>query len=144
MACRAQANLGRDLDWRPRPCPRDVGAREDEIELRGRLDQCVEWLGARAHGGGERAQDPFGLLALRASRFGEPVVELDHGERLDENRLPRARRIVDDAGHLAARARLDGEYRPPGAPFFFLMIRRPPRSTLFPYTTLFRSRPAPC
>src|SRR3712207_7035318 len=31
--------------------------------------------------------------------------------------------------------------------FFFLMIRRPPRSTLFPYTTLFRSewpgRPEP-
>src|SRR5215217_9538649 len=25
--------------------------------------------------------------------------------------------------------------------FFFLMIRRPPRSTLFPYTTLFRSPP---
>src|SRR6266540_3961209 len=25
--------------------------------------------------------------------------------------------------------------------FFFLMMRRPPRSTLFPYTTLFRSRP---
>src|SRR5438876_3360850 len=24
---------------------------------------------------------------------------------------------------------------------FFLMLRRPPRSTLFPYTTLFRSRP---
>src|SRR5256885_8661309 len=30
---------------------------------------------------------------------------------------------------------LDG----PLAFFFFLMIRRPPRSTLFPYTTLFRS-----
>src|SRR5260370_14993355 len=32
----------------------------------------------------------------------------------------------------------------PGPPFnckiFFLMIRRPPRSTLFPYTTLFRSQ----
>src|SRR6266511_5620703 len=31
--------------------------------------------------------------------------------------------------------------------FFFLMIRRPPRSTLFPYTTLFRSccrRAGPC
>src|SRR3712207_6952363 len=27
--------------------------------------------------------------------------------------------------------------------FFFLMIRRPPRSTLFPYTTLFRSRVHP-
>src|SRR6266705_4931393 len=37
-------------------------------------------------------------------------------------------------------------YGPPGHEhnypnfFFFLMIRRPPRSTLFPYTTLFRSR----
>src|SRR2546428_6990508 len=32
---------------------------------------------------------------------------------------------------------------PPAVPphFFFLMIRRPPRSTLFPYTTLFRSLP---
>src|SRR5256885_11529004 len=32
-----------------------------------------------------------------------------------------------------------------GFSFFFLMIRRPPRSTLFPYTTLFRSprRPDP-
>src|SRR3989440_1542115 len=28
--------------------------------------------------------------------------------------------------------------------FFFLMIRRPPRSTLFPYTTLFRSRTCSC
>src|SRR5260370_35512852 len=29
--------------------------------------------------------------------------------------------------------------RRPKSEFFFLMIRRPPRSTLFPYTTLFRS-----
>src|SRR2546422_4151597 len=28
--------------------------------------------------------------------------------------------------------------------FFFLMIRRPPRSTLFPYTTLFRSNARLC
>src|SRR2546429_7212931 len=28
--------------------------------------------------------------------------------------------------------------------FFFLMIRRPPRSTLFPYTTLFRSLMGDC
>src|SRR5438874_13289983 len=33
-------------------------------------------------------------------------------------------------------------HRIPGSPFvFFLMIQPPPRSTLFPYTTLFRSRP---
>src|SRR5687767_3801359 len=30
----------------------------------------------------------------------------------------------------------------PATRFFFLMIRRPPTSTLFPYTTLFRSLPA--
>src|SRR3989442_1585559 len=35
---------------------------------------------------------------------------------------------------LVHRARL-----PRVSAFFFLMIRRPPRSTLFPYTTLFRS-----
>src|SRR5438445_10878331 len=42
--------------------------------------------------------------------------------------------ILDDAVyfHLYMRMRLD-------LSFFFLMIRRPPRSTLFPYTTLFRS-----
>src|SRR5205823_14769769 len=28
--------------------------------------------------------------------------------------------------------------------FFFFLLRRPPRSTLFPYTTLFRSRPRSC
>src|SRR5712664_4606568 len=30
-------------------------------------------------------------------------------------------------------------FGPLSSSFFFLMIRRPPRSTLFPYTTLFRS-----
>src|SRR5260370_9562843 len=33
----------------------------------------------------------------------------------------------------------DRYYLLPNLSFFFLMIRRPPRSTLFPYTTLFRS-----
>src|SRR2546425_6260720 len=32
----------------------------------------------------------------------------------------------------------------PSLRFFFLMIRRPPRSTLFPYTTLFRSHIGGC
>src|SRR2546430_17113015 len=36
-------------------------------------------------------------------------------------------------------ARCGGPGGPAFALFFFLMIRRPPRSTLFPYTTLFRS-----
>src|SRR5688572_31507924 len=37
--------------------------------------------------------------------------------------------------------RLSGFVVSPFRFFFFLMIRRPPRSTLFPYTTLFRSVP---
>src|SRR5215216_6695794 len=39
--------------------------------------------------------------------------------------------VSDDLACLGAAAR--------DSFFFFLMIRRPPRSTLFPYTTLFRS-----
>src|SRR5260370_11406184 len=38
---------------------------------------------------------------------------------------------LDDTTHQLCRCR---------CVFFFLMIRRPPRSTLFPYTTLFRSK----
>src|SRR5258708_8346581 len=34
---------------------------------------------------------------------------------------------------------MDRSYSNGKSSFFFLMIRRPPRSTLFPYTTLFRS-----
>src|ERR1035437_1340342 len=37
-----------------------------------------------------------------------------------------------------------GRRRPSTRRVFFLMIRRPPRSTLFPYTTLFRSLNGPC
>src|SRR5215471_19828957 len=40
---------------------------------------------------------------------------------------------------ISAAQRL-GTYPISLVPFFFLIIRRPPRSTLFPYTTLFRSR----
>src|SRR5207248_2841851 len=44
---------------------------------------------------------------------------------------------------LRPRRSAPGGRRPPPAPpaVFFLMTRRPPRSTLFPYTTLFRSTP---
>src|SRR3989441_6898355 len=41
---------------------------------------------------------------------------------------------------LAAHCSTHGNIAVFFASFFFLMIRRPPRSTLFPYTTLFRSR----
>src|SRR5580704_5096 len=42
------------------------------------------------------------------------------------------------AGQIAGHVSIDEPANRVGY-FFFLMIRRPPRSTLFPYTTLFRS-----
>src|SRR5471030_1365893 len=70
---------------------------------------------------------------------------------LEKKKRPRpARRRAVQAGprRLAARGDLPHDQgqirqlhgRPVVLALFFLMIRRPPRSTLFPYTTLFRSR----
>src|SRR3954463_1957902 len=66
---------------------------------------------------------------------------------LDDAEMPRA--WTKALGRVRVRRlvrapRLTRSPRPPPPPlpsalFFFLMIRRPPRSTLFPYTTLFRS-----
>src|SRR2546429_1870628 len=42
---------------------------------------------------------------------------------------------------LSSRAVMNLFHAQHASVFFFLMIRRPPRSTLFPYTTLFRSFP---
>src|SRR5260370_40727454 len=44
--------------------------------------------------------------------------------------------------HVRSALLFHGSGYPRNFSFFFLMIRRPPRSTLFPYTTLFRSQPA--
>src|ERR1039458_7074049 len=65
-----------------------------------------------------------------------------------------AERSPHTAGHVGCRRRGDRGGRGRLLPraegssgiclFFFLMIRRPPRSTLFPYTTLFRSDLGPC
>src|SRR6266571_8286497 len=47
-------------------------------------------------------------------------------------------RVVDLVTGQQPLANEDGSVRLVANGFFFLMIRRPPRSTLFPYTTLFR------
>src|SRR5438876_10586546 len=47
-------------------------------------------------------------------------------------------RSSDDSMRHTARSR--GVTVQTVSPVFFLMVRRPPRSTLFPYTTLFRSQ----
>src|SRR4051795_13182283 len=60
-----------------------------------------------------------------------------------------SRGAVEARLHCSTPAVFPRLWSPPRSPvrsrpfFFFLMIRRPPRSTLFPYTTLFRSRHGP-
>jgi hypothetical protein len=63
----------------------------------------------------EVAQDAGDLVALRALRLAEPVRMLHDGERLDEQRLPRPRAVVDDAGDRAACGRPEGEDGPAAA-----------------------------
>src|SRR5947209_12577505 len=58
-------------------------------------------------------------------------------------RLPATYLPCSDAKPPCERRRSSGRGVPCASSLFFLMIRRPPRSTLFPYTTLFRSPPAP-
>src|SRR5690242_13389322 len=70
-------------------------------------------------------------IAHRVTRASRAERQLVHRE-LDA--LEAAAIDVSAADHRSA----DRARRIP-PPFFFLMIRRPPRSTLFPYTTLFRS-----
>src|ERR1039458_9477223 len=56
-------------------------------------------------------------------------------EDLAEARRPAAERDESEPAELVEQLLKNGRLES----LFFLMIRRPPRSTLFPYTTLFRS-----
>src|SRR6266581_9655584 len=85
-----------------------------------------------------RAVERFaGELLARAPQQGGDVFGAGGGVaalELDGLARPREGADGDDAG-LGVRA---DEIADEKIAVFFLMIRRPPRSTLFPYTTLFR------
>src|SRR3990167_7063661 len=66
----------------------------------------------------------FSIVPLRQS------LATTNLQRSPVHRMPR--RSEEHTSELQSQSNLV-------CPFFFLMIRRPPRSTLFPYTTLFRS-----
>src|SRR5690348_18256252 len=75
-----------------------------------------------------------------------PTLSVDPGARhtshlaqLDSPPTMRAQVVVDAA--LDDLSYDNRPYEAPLYPLFFLLIRPPPRSTLFPYTTLFRSLP---
>src|SRR6266487_3805896 len=77
----------------------------------------------------EKKKDAEQRFALPGGRdgHGDAAIPADRGDRVRAAGDRRRRRYLVPRRHDVARQ------------FFFLMIRRPPRSTLFPYTTLFRS-----
>src|SRR6266850_4782597 len=90
---------------------------------------CVRGPVVRGRAGRGGGPGPEGLPA-GGDRPRPPDQPGGAGRHLEPRRVARA----VSGGHRAPAARRgDG-----GSLVFFLMIRRPPRSTLFPYTTLFR------
>src|SRR5215469_2923285 len=75
-----------------------------------------------------KKKQPRFAYARAAARYGDVVREAIHAFKFGGRRP-----LADPLGELLAGVGLAAL---PGV--FFLMIRRPPRSTLFPYTTLFR------
>src|SRR5215831_5470502 len=77
---------------------------------------------------------------LNSSHLGISYAVFCLQKKKSESFLPRARscRQACRCGHGRRRALARSALRSADARIFFLMIRRPPRSTLFPYSTLFR------
>ena len=78
-----------------------------QVEAGERVERLAQGRGV---GGDERRQlveDPGDLLGLRDLRLAPGVAELDRDERLDEQRLAAARRVVDDALDPRPRLGLD-------------------------------------
>src|SRR6266480_1078996 len=73
------------------------------------------------------------LLEKKKKHIAKPENVAEQGRSSIEVRLSSPEEAYPFNVHLRILALELGEF------FFFLMIRRPPRSTLFPYTTLFRS-----
>src|SRR3954463_9863582 len=79
----------------------------------------------------------YAVFCLKEKRTGRTGAGCSDG--VDEGERPRALPPpAPCASKVPDRAPASCPAYPPGF-LFFLMIRRPPRSTLFPYTTLFRS-----
>src|SRR5437868_15286795 len=94
----------------------------------------------------EHAVDVVANLEVAVQQLGVVVAEdravRSHGEEqgaaAHEGLVVAAQTARDVAQQLREQRRLAACPFEEGRRFFFLMIRRPPRSTLFPYTTLFR------
>src|SRR5688572_22805604 len=101
--------------------------------LEERVDRHVGGAEQHARGGGAGGR-----------RLGRAAAALDRDDRLRRGDAPRHRpepaRVAEglEVEQHHARGLVALPVLQEVVAFFFLMIRRPPRSTLFPYTTLFR------
>ena len=111
MSCSDQPDRVGCANLRAAPAPRENGASERKVDRAGRLDEHPKSGGMYPDLRRELPDDPLDFLPLGAHRLGELVVELHDCERLDEECLSRARRVVHDPRHLAARADLYGQNR---------------------------------
>src|SRR2546422_597135 len=107
--------------------PDDGAARDEEVDLV-QGDDATETLGHAPYVQDGRRRGDAALRALARSE--------EHTSEL-QSRLHLVCRLLLQQKTATLLSLVVSSFR-----FFFLMIRRPPRSTLFPYTTLFRS-PAP-
>src|SRR3982750_4876788 len=81
--------------------------------------------------GSRRSEEHTSELQSLAYLVCRLLLEKHPSERGGPAMRGRGRQVSGEGG--------EGTQQPGEDAFFFLMIRRPPRSTLFPYTTLFRS-----
>ncbi len=102
MARAEESYVAGDLDGRARPRARERATSEREVECAGRLDERLQSIRLRGDDRRELTENALDLVAGIGRRLREPVVQLDDRERLDEQRLSRARRVMDDTGDLRA------------------------------------------
>ncbi len=81
--------------------------RQCQVEARQALDVGRHIFGSLADDTTEAPQDALDLALLLDLQLTPAVREVDHGERLDEQRCAAGRDIVHDAAHLAAKVGFD-------------------------------------
>src|ERR1039458_4018182 len=82
----------------------------------------------------------YAVFCLKKTAYSERHISRTNGRADTPPRPPQLRSPIGPPRRQPCQGARGPRLPPkPTACFFFLMIRRPPRSTLFPYTTLFRS-----
>ncbi len=102
----------RDLREPPRAHLAEGDLRFEGVEDREAGHGVPELVGLRQDLPAELGEQPLDLAPLLGGGQGQVVVGLDDFHRLDEDRLARARTVVHDPRHAAARRGLDGQAIP--------------------------------